>query len=75
MTFTYIENQFKKVRPGDEQFNMNDGVQIIPRASIEIGQGCPEYFKTIIAKAYNEGWLIPIATVKTKELFWEEFSK
>lgn len=71
MTFTEPEKQFKDIRPGDEHFNMTDGIKLVPRASLEIGKGCPEYFKTIIAKAYTEGWLVPIAHVKTKELFWE----
>lgn len=71
MTFTEPKKRFKVIRPGDEHFNMTDGIKLVPRASFEIGEGCPEYFKTIIAKAYNEGWLIPIAHVKTKELFWE----
>ena len=71
MTFIEPEKQFKKIRPGDELFHMTDGFKLVPRAGFEIGKGCPEYFKTIIAKAYNEGWLIPVANVKTKELFWE----
>ena len=71
MTFTTKEKKFKSIRPGEEHFTMFDGIKVVPRASFEIGKGCPEYFKTIIAKAYNEGWLIPVAHVKTKELFWE----
>ena len=71
MTFTNTEKKFKSIRPGDEHFVMFDGTKVVPRASFEIGKGCPEYFKTIIAKAYTEGWLIPIANVKSKELFWE----
>jgi hypothetical protein len=71
LTFTTTKEEFKSIRPGDEHFTMFDGIKVVPRASFEIGKGCPEYFKTIIAKAYTEGWLIPIANVKSKELFWE----
>jgi hypothetical protein len=71
MTFTITKKEVKSIRPGDEHFTMIDGVNVVPRATIEIGKGCPEYFKTIIAKAYTQGWLIPVAYVKTKELFWE----
>jgi len=71
MTFTETKKRVEVIRPGDEHFTIIDGIKIIPRASFEIGKGCPEYFKTIISKAYTEGWLIPIAHVKSKELFWE----
>ena len=71
MTLVTPEKQFKEIRPGDEHFMMADGLKVVPRASLIIKDGCPNYFKTIIAKAYNEGWLVPVANVKTKELFWE----
>ena len=71
MSITAPEVRFKEISPGDEHFMMTDGLKVIPRASLMIKDGCPNYFKTIIAKAYNEGWLVPVANVKTKELFWE----
>jgi hypothetical protein len=72
MTFVSPEKQFKEIRPGDEMFHMIDGIKLVPRASFEIGEGCPEYFKTIIAKAYTEGWLIPVAYMKESEYVWEK---
>ena len=71
MNFTEPEKRFKSIQPGDEHFMMNDGLKVVPRASLMIKNNCPDYFRTIIAQAYNEGWLVPVANVKTKELFWE----
>jgi hypothetical protein len=72
MTFTIPDKTFKKIKQGDPDFNIGDGIKIIPRASFEIGEGCPQYFKTIIAKAYSDGWLIPVAYMKESEYVWEK---
>ena len=71
MTIITPENRFNEIRPGDEHFTMNDGIKLVPRAMIEISQECPEVYKSAIIEAYQEGWLTPVACVKTKELFWE----
>ena len=70
--FTTPDKTFKKIKQGDTDFMMTDGFKIIPRASFEIGEGCPQYFKTIIAKAYSDGWLIPVAYMKESEYVWEK---
>jgi len=71
MSIIAPENRFKSIQPGEEHFMMNDGIKVVPRASLMIMNNCPDYVKTVIAQAYNEGWLVPVANVKTKELFWE----
>ena len=71
MSITKPEVRFKAVKPGDEHFTMDDGIKVVPRASLMIMNNCPDYVKTVITQAYNEGWLVPVANVKTKELFWE----
>jgi hypothetical protein len=73
--FTTPDNTCKKIKQGDPDFNIIDGIKIIPRASFEIGDGCPQYFKTIIAKAYSDGWLIPVAYMKESEYVWEKLGE
>ena len=71
MTFTVQKTRFKEIRPGDEHFRMTDGIRLVPRASIEVNQRCPENYKSLIQECINHGWIKPIAYVKEKELFWE----
>jgi hypothetical protein len=73
--FTTPDNTIKKIKQGDPDFMMTDGIKLVPRASFEIGKGCPEYFKTIIAKAHSDGWLIPIAYMKESEYVWEKLGE
>lgn len=71
MTFTTPENRFKKIRPGDDNFMMTDGIKMVPRANIEFSSLCPDNIMLIISNAMEKGWVKPVAHVKTKELFWE----
>ncbi len=71
MTITQPENRFKEIRPGDEHFNMTDGIKIIPRASIEFSMLCPTNLIVQVQDAMAKGLIKPVAYVKTKELFWE----
>ena len=71
MTFVTTENQFKEIRPGDKLFLMSDGIKLVPRASLEISLQCPDQYKSIIADAFNKGWIKPVAHLKTTEVFWE----
>jgi hypothetical protein len=73
--FTTPDKTFKKIKQGDPDFMMTDGIKLVPRASFEIGKGCPEYFKTIIGKAYSDGWLIPIAYMKESDYVWEKLGE
>ncbi len=66
----------KTYRPGDQDWMFSaDGIILWPRASFEITNQCPSYYKTIIAEAYNKGWLIPQAHVPVHEHFMEELNK
>lgn len=72
MTFTFPEKTFKKIKQGDNDFYMTDGIGITPRAAIEVSQRCPDNYKSLIMECMNHGWLKPVAYVKDKELFWEK---
>jgi hypothetical protein len=71
MTFTVLENSFKRVSNNDQHFYMNDGIRQVPRAAIEVQQNIPYNYKLMITECIDKGWLKPVAYVKTKELFWE----
>jgi len=53
---------------------MTDGIQMVPRAGIEISQRCPDSYQSMIQECLEHGWLVPVAYVKEKELFWEVLS-
>lgn len=71
MTFTTLENPFKRISNNDQQFYMNDGIRQVPRAAIEVQQNIPYNYKLMITECIDKGWIKPVAYVKTKELFWE----
>lgn len=71
MTFTVQENTFKEIKRDDAHFRMTDGTRIVPRAALEISKSCPYNYKLILADCIDRGWVVPVAYVKTKELFWE----
>ncbi len=66
----------KTYRPGDQDWMFSaDGITLTPRATIEIGVGCPTSWRSIIAEAYNNGWLKPVAHIPVHEHFMEELNK
>ena len=71
MTFTAQENRFIKLSSGDDNFMMTDGIKVVPRASLEFSTDCPKKYIDIVSRCYDNGWIKPVAYVKTKELFWE----
>jgi hypothetical protein len=75
MTFTFPEKTFKKIKQGDKDFYMNDGVKLVPRACIEVSEDCSPYMKTIIAEASRRGWLKSVAYMKESEYVWEVIGK
>jgi len=66
--FAVAESNIRTIRPGDPKFLLNDTFTVCQRASIEISKDCPSNYKKIIAQAYENGWLKPVAHVYGKEL-------
>ena len=69
--FKIETSSLRTIKQGDPKFMLQDGMIMAPRAGFEISEDCSPYFKTIIHKAVQMGWLKPVATVKDSELFWE----
>lgn len=66
--FTTAKSNIRTIRPGDPKFLLKDTLTVCQRASIEISKDCPSNYKKIIAQAYENGWLTPVAHVYGKEL-------
>ena len=76
MIFTPSTSTYKTYSQGDPEFRFSsDGITLVPRAAIQIDNRCPGHWKTIIAEAYEKGWLTVIAHQPVQEHFMEELAK
>jgi hypothetical protein len=67
---------FKTLKRGDDDFMFSpDGYTMVPRASLEISQRCPENYQDLIAECINHGWLKPIAHMRDTEYTMELLKK
>lgn len=69
--FTSSKTKFVEIKRGEPGFMMNDGLRLVPRASINISPFCPEYTKQLLQQAFADGHLEMIAYVKEKDFMWE----
>jgi hypothetical protein len=67
-----VYKTFKKIKQGDPDFTMTDGIKLVPRAGFEISKNCPREYKLILVECINNGWLKPIAHVKESDYVWEK---
>lgn len=75
MTFKTTVSRIRTIRSTDNDFMLQDGLTITPRAGFEVDKHCPREYKLIISECINNGWLKPVAHVKDHEKFWEEFER
>ena len=75
MTFTFPEKTFKKIKQGDPDFAMTDGITMVPRAAIEISQRCPENYTSLIMECIGHGCLKPVEYMKESEYVWEKLGE
>ena len=64
-------SQIRIIRHRDDDFMLDDGMMVCPRAGFEISSGCPRNYAEIIDECLKQGWLKPVAYVKESELMWE----
>jgi hypothetical protein len=62
----------KTIRQGDDDFMLNDGMIMSPRAGFEIAQECPTNYRKVIAECINYGWLKPVAHLHDHEYMWDK---
>ena len=72
ISYIFPDETFKKIKQGQRDFFMTDGIQMVPRACVEISQKCPDRYIDVIRKCLEQGWLVPVAYMKESEYIWEK---
>lgn len=68
--------KFKTWVDGEQGFRFSpDNIILVPRASFQINEQCPDTYKQIINECLVRGWLKPVAHQPIEEHFLEELSK
>jgi hypothetical protein len=63
MPFQLNQSRVKAIRKSDPDFNLIDGMVIVPRAMLHITPDCPYNHRQIINTCIEKGWLKPVAHV------------
>jgi hypothetical protein len=74
MTYTTHKSIVRKIRAGETDFNIVDGLIVHPRASIEVTAGAPTNVAKSLDWAIAQGWVRCVAHVKDHELMWDRLS-
>jgi hypothetical protein len=75
MNLTSHRSMIKTLRPGDDEFRLNDGIITCPRAGFEVDNECPDQYRLILQECIYRGWLKPVAHVYNREVMWDRLSK
>lgn len=67
--------KIKTLKRGDNNFFINDGLTLTPRAGFQINQKCPREYKRILQECISNDWLTPVAYMTETEFMWEELKK
>jgi hypothetical protein len=70
MNITTHRSQVRRIRPGDPNFVITDGLVQTNRAGLEISQRCPKNYKDLILECINHGWIKPVAHVTEREMIF-----
>lgn len=73
--FKIAPSNTREIRIGDDDFYFKDNLTVCPRAAIIIADDCPSYTRTLLAKAINDGDIIPVAYVPGNEFTWQKLSE
>ena len=77
MTFTVAESPWVTLRKGDPSFQLQGPLTVANRAGIEITSQCPREYASIIAQAYERGWIKMVAVVPKDDptYMWETLKR
>ena len=75
MTFTETKQKFVRLKKGDTDFIMTDGIKLVPRAIIEISSMCPTNLMIQIQDAMAKGYIKPVAYAREESYMWEQLKK
>jgi hypothetical protein len=70
MTYTIRPSTIHTIRPGDQHFQIHDGLTIASRAGFEISRRCPENYQDLIQECIRHGWLKPVAYITEREMIF-----
>lgn len=56
-------NKIKTMDSSDPDFRISDGFVSYPRAEIKITAECPAHYREMLQRAYNNGWIKPVANM------------
>ena len=73
MNFTVAETPWVTLHQGDPSFQLQGPLTVANRAGIEITSKCPREYASIIAQAYERGWIKMVAIVPKDDptYMWE----
>jgi hypothetical protein len=76
MALKVTSNKFKTWLQQDKGFHFSpDNLTLVPRASFQIDNNCPQAYRLIIAECINNGWIKPVAYQPIEEHFIEQLSQ
>lgn len=77
MNFSVAESPWVTLRKGDPSFQLQGPLTLANRAGIQINQGCPREYSTIIAQALERGWIECVAAVPKDDptYMWETLKR
>ena len=75
MTFTETKQKFVKLKKGDTDFMMTDGIKMVPRASVEFSTMCPPMLMIQVNDAIAKGYINPVAYAREDSYIWEQLKK
>lgn len=71
MNIKMSKTRIRAIRPEDDMFQIEDGLVVANRASIEITKNCPARYRTMIVDCINAGYIQPVAHMRDDEYMWE----
>lgn len=57
----------KEIEPSNPLFTIQGQFTVSKRAGIKIESSCPSHIASMISKAYDQGWIKPVAYVTDEE--------
>ena len=75
MTYTLHESRVRRIKSSDDNFHIDDGFVLHPRAMIQITPECPIDYRLMVTECLNRGWVTVAANVKDNELVWDTLGK
>lgn len=67
MFTTNLEPKTVTIKPNDPNYMISNGLNLTPRAHIDINPRCPTHYANLVAELYSSGMITPVAVVTDKE--------